>query len=266
MTRWATGDMAGRLIKLFNEQKRKYRLISKKAYNKKEDKMLNPSILNRHQYELLVQTIGEDIVAANYNQEPIDIKGKLYKNFLTYNPADIKTIDNPEGKIVFKDIRARADVADQGDDYLSMVIYGVTADKKAYILDIYYTQDGGEITEVEAAKRLLKYNPYVFRPESNNGGYAWCRAVKKEYQKLGGVKTIFKPYTQTKNKEARILSNATTVQNIIYFPMDWNVRYRDFYNSMNEYQRQGKNEHDDAEDNITSVAEELDDGIGIQFG
>ena len=50
-----------------------------------------------------------------------------------------------------------------------MTIYGVTANNKAYILDIYYTQDPMEITEVEAAKRLIKYNPYIFRPESNNG-------------------------------------------------------------------------------------------------
>lgn len=266
MTRWATGDMAGRLMQLFDEQGRKYRLISKKAYDNKTDKMLNPKILNRHQYELLIQTIGEDIVAANYNQQPIDIKGKLYKRFLTYNPADIRTIDNPEGRIVFKDIRCRADTADQGDDYLSMIVYGVTADRKAYVLDIYYTQDDMETTEIEAAKRLIKYNPYVFRPESNNGGRGWGRNVMKNYKEMGGVKTIYKPYTQTKNKEARILSNASTVQNIIYFPMDWNVRYRDFYNSMNEYQRQGKNEHDDAEDNVTSIAEELDNGIGIQFG
>lgn len=113
MTRWATGDMAGRLMQMLDEQGRKYRLISKKAYNSQTNTMLNPNILNKMQYELLIQTIGEDIVRANYDQEPIDIKGKLYKQFLTYNPADIRTIDNPEGIITFREIRARADVADQ---------------------------------------------------------------------------------------------------------------------------------------------------------
>lgn len=97
-------------------------------------------------------------------------------------------------------------------------------------------------------------------------GRAWARSVERFYKQFGGTKTIFKPYTQTLNKEARILSNATNVQNNIYFPMDWNVRYRDFYDSMNEYQRQGKNEHDDAEDNVTSIAEELDTNLGIRFG
>ena len=184
MTRWATKDMAGQLMVMMDEQGRKYRLISKKAYDTKTGKMLNPSILNKQQYDLLIQTIGEDIVRANYDQEPIDVKGKLYKRLLTYNPADIKTIDNPDGKIVFKEIRGRADTADQGDDYLAMTIYGVTADKKAYILDIYYTQDDMEITEKEAAKRLLKYNPTVFRAESNNGGRGWSRAVERIYKQL----------------------------------------------------------------------------------
>ena len=266
MTRWATKDIAGQLIQMLKEQGRKYRIISKKAYNPETKQMLNPSILNKEQYDLLVQTIGEDIVRANYDQEPIDLKGKLYTHFLTYNPADIRTVDNPTGTIRFKDIRARADTADQGEDYLSMVIYGVSYDNKAYILDIYYTQEPMEVTEKEAAKRLLKYNPYVFRAESNNGGRGWSRAVEKEYKAMGGTKTIFKPYTQTLNKEARILSNASSVMNVIYFPMDWNVRYKEAYNSINEYQRQGKNEHDDFEDNITSVAEELDSGLGIKFG
>lgn len=178
----------------------------------------------------------------------------------------ISTKDNPGGKIVFKDIRGRCDTADTGDDYLCSIIYGVTADKKAYILDIIYTQDDMEITEDLVTKQLLKYNPYVFRPESNNGGRGFSRAVEKKYRDAGGVKTIFKPYTQTLNKEARILSNATTVQNIIYFPMDWKSRYNEYYRSMKEYQRQGKNEHDDAQDCTTSIAEELDSTSGVRFG
>lgn len=266
MTRWATGDMAGRLMEMFNNQGRKYRLISKKAYDPETDKMLNNTVLTKKQYDLLTQTIGEDIVKANYDQEPVDLKGRLYKNFLEYDPADIRTIDNPSGRIVFKDIRARCDTADTGADYLCSIVYGVTADKRAYVLDIIYTQDDMEVTEELVAKQLLKYNPYVFRPESNNGGRGFSRAVEKKYRELGGIKTIFKPYTQTMNKEARILSNATAVQNTIYFPLNWKTRYKAYYESMRDYQRQGKNEHDDAQDCTTSIAEELDTTKGIRFG
>ena len=257
MTRWATGDMAGRLIQMLDEQGRKYRLITKKAYDPVKEVMLNPAILNVAQYMNLIKTVGEDIVRANYDQEPVDLKGKLYERFLTYNSADIKTPDNQEGRIEFKEIRARADVADLGSDYLCMIIYGVTRDNKAYILHIYYTQDPMETTEQEAAKILKQYEPYVFRPESNNGGRGWSRAVEKLYKELGGTHVIFKPYTQTMNKESRILTASPDVQNYIYFPDDWNVRYREFYTSMNEYQRQGKNEHDDAEDTVTAIAEEI---------
>lgn len=257
MTRWSTKDIAGCLMEMFDEQNRKYRIISKKAYEPETDTMLNNNVLNKDQYNLLVQTIGEDIVEANYNQSPVDLKGRLYTRFNEYDPADIRSIDNPDGNIVFKQIRARADTADKGEDYLCMIIYGVTKDNRAYVLDIYYTQDSMETTEIEAAKRLYKYNPYVMRAESNNGGRGWSRNVERNYRKLGGDRTVFKPYTQTLNKEARILSNSTDVMNLIYFPYYWKQQYRDYYISMRDYQAQGKNEHDDAEDCTTSIAEEI---------
>lgn len=265
MTRWATGDIAGRLMQMLDEQGRKYKLISKKAYNEETGQMLNPHILSLDAYKNLIKTIGEDIVRANYDQEPVDIKGKLYTHFLTYNKDDIQSSINHNGQIVLKTVKAIADTADTGEDYLCMIIYGVTASKKIYVLDIYYTQDHMEITEKEAAKRLLEYNPYVFRVESNNGGRGWSRNVETEYKSLGGTTTVFKPYTQTKNKEARILSNATDVMNNMYFPDDWQQKYRDYYLSMNEYQRQGKNEHDDAEDATTAVVEEELVKLGVRF-
>ena len=265
MTRWSTGDISGRLVQMLEEQGRKYRIISKKAYNPETGKMLNDKILNKQQYDLLIQTIGEDIVKANYDQEPIDIKGKLYTHFLTYLTQDLKLPTNPDGKIVVKEIKAIADTADEGQDYLCMIIYAVGLDKKIYVLDIYYTQDHMEITEKEAAKRLLKWNPYVFKPESNNGGRGWARNVEMYYQQQGGTHTQFKPYKQTMNKEARILSNATEIMNSVYFPSDWQQKYRDYYNSMNEYQRQGKNEHDDAEDCTTAMVEDVFNKLGIRY-
>ena len=96
-------------------------------------------------------------------------------------------------------------------------------------------------------------------------GRGWSRAVERNYRDMGGNRTIFKPYTQTLNKEARILSEASFVMDNIYFPEGLNIKYREAYNSITEYQRQGKNEHDDFEDNITSVAEELDSTSGIRF-
>lgn len=82
MTRWATGDLAGRALEHFREEKKKVRHISMKALQ--DDKMLCDEILSRESYDMKVRAMGEDIASANYQQIPVDIKGKLYSGFKTY--------------------------------------------------------------------------------------------------------------------------------------------------------------------------------------
>ena len=96
------------------------------------------------------------------------------------------------------------------------------------------------------------------------GGRALCKLVEQAYKDLSGNICVFRPYTQTLNKEARILSNSTYVQDLIHYPYDWKSRWREFYISMKEYQRQGKNEHDDGQDMITSIAEEITDNRALK--
>lgn len=259
MTRWATKDLAGRLIKMFKEQGRKYRLITKKAYD--NGVMLNDSILNLEQYQNLIRTIGEDIVRANYDQEPIDLKGVLYENLVEYDFTNMTEEERPQ----FTKILAKCDTADTGSDYLCNIIYGETKDHEYYILDVYYTQDSMETTEEEVAKRLTEFRVQYFYPESNNGGRGFSRSVERRCREMGNNFTIFKPYTQTLNKQARILSNATTVQLKVRFPKYWNQRFPEFYRAVTEYQRIGKNEHDDAPDCLTSIVEKTKNSGGIKF-
>lgn len=47
-----------------------------------------------------------------------------------------------------------------------------------------------ETTEEEATNRLLRYNPYIFRAESNNGGRGWSREVERRYKELGGTRYL----------------------------------------------------------------------------
>ena len=259
MTRWATKDLAGRLIKMFDEQGRKYRLITKKCCD--SGVMLNDKILNYQQYQNLIQTIGEEIVRANYDQEPIDLKGVLYENLVTYDLDSMNENEKPK----FVKIVANCDTADTGSDYLCSIIYGQTAERKNYILDVYYSQDSMEITEAEVAKRLTDFKVQYFHPESNNGGRGFSRSVERRCREMGNNFTIFRPYTQTLNKQARILSNATTVQLNVFFPKNWSKLFPTFYQQVTEYQRVGKNEHDDAPDCLTSIVENLSWGGGIAF-
>jgi predicted phage terminase large subunit-like protein len=265
MTRWATKDLAGRVLELYEEKGRNCKLLTKKAND--NGILLNKDILNEEQYNHLINTIGEDIVEANYNQNPIDLKGKLYEYQLTYKESDI-TIQNGERnpKVIFIGTYSHCDTADEGSDYLCNIIYGKTRDNKCYILDVYYTQESMETTEKETAKRLTDCNVTIWSPESNNGGRGFARAVEREYKLLGNRTTACKWYHQSKNKNARIISNSTLVMNSIYYPENWKQRWPVFYSQVTTYQREGKNKHDDAPDVLTAIVESIQSTNTIKFG
>ena len=126
------------------------------------------------------------------------------------------------------------------------------------MLDVYYTQAGMEITETETAKRFCDYEVNRARIESNNGGSGFARNVMRILRdKFGSNQTVVKWFHQSKNKKARIISNSAWVMEHIYFPANWKDRWREFYDAMIKYQRDGENRHDDAPDAVTGVAETM---------
>ena len=260
MTRWASGDLAGKALEHFKEQGIKVRHVSMKALIDKDKKqMLCSEVLSYKSYQMKVAAMGEDIASANYQQEPIDLKGCLYTRFKTYTelPKDDK------GNLLFTRIASYCDTADEGSDYLNNIIYG-EYNKEAYVLDVYYTKEPMEITEEEMARRLYENDVNVATIESNNGGRGFARAVERILkEKFGSNKTKIKWFHQSKNKIARILSNSTWVMDHIYYPVNWRDRWPEYYKAMTKYQREGKNAHDDAPDGTTGIAETIGKGGGL---
>ena len=260
MTRWASDDLAGRALEHYTQQGAKIRHISMKALIDKEKKqMLCPEVLSYKSYLGKIKAMGEDIASANYQQEPIDLKGKLYSSFKTYTelPKDDK------GNLLFTVIKSYGDTADEGTDYLCHIIYGVY-NKEAYILDVYYTKEPMEVTETETAKRIYDHGVNVADIESNNGGKGFARSVKRILKDdYNSNRTRIRWFHQSKNKIARILSNSTWVMDHIYYPVNWRDRWPEYYSAMAKYQREGKNKHDDAQDATTGVAECIDKGNGV---
>ncbi len=254
MTRWASDDLAGRALEHFKEAGAKVRHISMKA-RQDDGTMLCSEILSRKSYEAKIKAMGADIASANYQQEPIDLKGRLYTSFKTYSG------ELPQ----FKEIRNYTDTADTGEDYLCSINYGVTFANEAYVLDVLYTKEPMEITEPATAKMLLFGEVNLARIESNNGGRGFARNVRRILeQELGINYTTIKWFTQTHNKQARIYSNSSWVMEHIYFPEDWKNRWPEYYNAMVKYQREGKNKHDDAQDATTGVAENCNKGSSMK--
>lgn len=263
MTRWHSDDLAGRVLKWCKEKRKKYRHISMKALvNKETHEMLCSEVLSYESYQDKISAMGADIASANYQQEPIDLKGQLYTSFKTYEdvPRD------KSGKPLFTAVRSYTDTADEGSDWLCSIVYGVY-NKEAYVLDIIYTKEPMEVTEGLVATQLYQHQVSLAKIESNNGGKGFARAVKRILkEKYGSNRTKVKWFHQSQNKVARILSNSTWVMDHIYFPTNWKDRWPDYYEDMNKYQREGKNAHDDGPDATTGVAENIEKAGGVRFG
>ena len=245
MTRWATEDLAGFILENYDNVIH----INYKAVQE-DGTMLCPEILSKADYELKTKNMNKDIVEANYQQAPIDVKGRLYTKLKTYTEVP----KDATGKPLFKYILNYTDTADEGSDYLCSICYGMY-EEAYYILDVLYTQEAMETTEPETARMLTKNNVGYAKIESNNGGRGFARNVQRECKELGNNHTVIKWFHQSENKVARILSNSTSVMNNVYFPVNWEDLWPDFARDIKKYQREGKNEHDDAEDCLTGVYE-----------
>ena len=242
MTRWASNDLAGFILSNYDDVVH----INYKAIND-DGTPLDEGTLSLEDFEFKTKNMAKEIVYANYQQEPIDIKGRLYSEFKTY-------VDLPKEKIV--KISAYCDTADTGDDFLCNIIYADCKDS-AYILDIIYTKEAMEITEPLVAEAYKKFNVNVADIESNNGGRAFARNIERITRDKGNYKTVVKWFHQSGNKIARILSNSAWVNNNIYMPIDWKNKWSEFAKDIISYQKEGKNKHDDGPDALTGVAEKV---------
>ncbi len=244
MTRWATDDLAGRALEELPKAGYKVRSINFKA-EQDDGTMLCEEVLSRADYEKKKATMGRDILEANYNQLPIDIKGRLYGDFKTYKALPP----------YFDYIRSYTDTADEGNDYLVTIVYGVYLDM-LYILDVYLSQLKNELTEEPNADMLARNRVNLAIIESNNGGKGFARNVRRILKtKHPKARIRIRWFHQSKNKKARILSESPTVMSKVLMPWNWQERWPDFAEQLYKYQKDGDNEHDDVPDCLTGCVE-----------
>ena len=257
MTRWATDDLAGRVLKEFPASEIEH--VNFKAVQG-DGTMLCDDILSAKSCEDKKRLMGAEVWSANYQQEPIDVKNRLYSSFKTYT-----ALPEENGGPLFSAVKAYCDTADTGSDYLCLIVYGVYQ-HAAYVLDVLYTQAPMEETEPKTAELLDRYGVRTADIESNNGGRGFARNVERILRdKIGNRRCRIQWFTQRANKKARILSNATTVMGNVLFPSDWRYRWEDFYSALTRYQREGQNLHDDAPDALTGVIEKMEERATLRI-
>lgn len=248
MTRWSKNDPCGRILS--GPESDEWYVLKQEAMDSMGNMLCN-ELLSNKTYNSLKLNMDPIIFRANYHQEPIDKEGALYKNLKTYDRLPVDSL----GNLLFEQIINYTDTADEGSDYLCSIVAGVY-NGEGYILDVYYTKEGMEITEPKTAELLVKNNVNLARIESNSGGKGFARNVEREIWETYHTKSItISWFHQSKNKVARILSNSTFVMNHIYFPMNWHIRWTEFYNDIIGFKREGGNIHDDSVDSLTGICE-----------
>lgn len=186
------------------------------------------------------------VFETQYMQNPKPLQGLMYEHgFRTYEkiPYNAKN-----------EVRAYIDTADTGKDYLCCIVYTETPTAN-YIMDVLYTQKDMDYTKVAVAEMLTKYDVKVCNIEANNGGRIFASNVEGQLREMKNMKTRIVTFHQTQNKQVRIFSLSTEVQNMSYFPVGWERLYPQFYNALSNYKKVGINEHDDAPDALTGTIE-----------
>lgn len=248
MTRWTNKDICGRILEDEIESKQWFVL---KMEAKMEDKMLCPEMLSEESYNEKKRLMPDDVFQANYHQVTIEKKGLLYQQFKEY-------IDLP---LTFSGRYCFVDPADQGDDSF-VGICGIQRIRDFYITDILHTKEAQEVTQKLLGDMIIRNNIYQIWIESNFG-----RAFSILLDKYLREKKYFKyqifPFHQESNKMSRILTNAANVENQIYYPQLWNIRFPEFHREIKSFMRSKKNKHDDAADCLTMIVEHINKVYGI---
>lgn len=190
------------------------------------------------------------VFETQYMQNPKPLEGLMYEQgFKTYEavPATRKHTR-----------KNYTDTADEGKDYHCSIDY-IETEIGNFILDVLFTQKPMEYTEVKQAEMMTRDQVDIATIESNNGGRSFARNVEAQLRMMSNNHTRVRWFHQGLNKNVRIFTRSSEVQNLTYMPKGWEQRWPDFHRQLTTYMKIGTNAHDDAPDALTGTIEKRDD-------
>jgi predicted phage terminase large subunit-like protein len=188
---------------------------------------------------------------TQYMQDPTPREGLMYADgFRTYSRDAL-----PVGSHAIKKWNY-TDTADTGSDMLCSICF-IDTPEFVYVTDVLFTDASMEITETQTAELYTRNNTVNALVESNNGGRAFARNVKRILRAtLRNFRCAVNSFTQTQNKASRIYANSACCMNDILFPEGWERKWPKFYAALMGYRKDNKKkQHDDAPDCLTGVYE-----------
>lgn len=238
-TRWSVNDVIGRGI---NET-----IYDKSIIVPALDEHGNSfceAVMTTEEYRQVQKRTAKEIWLAEYQQQPIDIEGRLFSDYKRINQSEFEqfiSTNQVEGTLAY------IDVSDTGMDYTAMAIAAIVKNQ-TYIVDYVFNRDNTDLTIPQCAALLNKWNVSYCRVESNNMGAMFARNL----QNL--TKTKILQVANTTNKITRIIMQSAFISQRMQFVVKDDQQCLTFIENMLSFSKEGKNKHDDAPDCLAGLS------------
>lgn len=245
-TRWSVNDIIGR-----NQQNNNYdRTIVVPALTE-EDRSFCEAVKTTEEYHETRTRTAPEIWQAEYQQQPVDIKGRLFNELKFMEEEEFNQLlaqkKNETRPLGIDGAIAYVDVADQGADYTACLIVA-SIDGQLFAVDTVYNRHNTDVTIPQIASKLNQWNVSYCRVESNNMGAMFARHLQRE------TTAKILQVNNTTNKQTRIIMQSAYIQQAWIFIKKTDSENVQFLQSLLAYTKDGKNKNDDAPDCSAGLA------------
>lgn len=206
------------------------------------DKSFCEHVMKTSEYIDKRKKTAKEIWMAEYQQQPMDIKGMLFGDLNIITPDEFNEIKhNVSGCMGY------VDVSDTGNDYTACAI-GAVVDDQVYIVDYVFDKSNTDVTIPMVASLLDKWNASYVRVESNSMGAMFARELQRN------TNTRVLQVANTQNKITRIIMQSAYVLQRFHFVRYDQAQSIRFIDNVLSFSKEGKNKNDDAPDCIAGLS------------
>jgi predicted phage terminase large subunit-like protein len=249
-TRWTRNDVIG-----VNMESGEYDKSVIVAALDENDVSFCSNVMTTEEYLKKRSKTPDEIWLAEYQQQPIDLKGRLFGGINKITPEDYQRIITPDplnaahkGRETLNDgFIAYVDVSDQGADYTAAAIAAIVGNQ-VYIVDYVFTRANTDVSIPLIAAMLNKYGVAYCRVESNSMGAMFARTLQKQ------TKTRILQVHNTVNKMTRIIMQSAFILNNWHFLELNKPDCIHFLTNVETFSKEGKNKNDDAPDTLAGLS------------
>jgi len=219
------------------------------------DRSFCENVMTSEEYHEKRSRMAKEIWLAEYQQQPVDMEGRLFGGMQIVSPEDYIRAVTPEpmnaqhnGRETLMDGSfAYIDVADQGNDYMALIV-GAVIGSEIYIVDYIYTRENTDVTIPLAAAILNKWRVSYCRVESNSMGAMYSRELSRQ------TRAKILQVHNTTNKMTRIIMQSAFILNTFKWVQRETPDCVQFMENMYSFSKEGKNRNDDAPDCAAGLA------------